>query len=35
MYGLHTSGQWSLAEDGIIERDFCKCDEEKSADTSA
>jgi hypothetical protein len=35
MYGLHTSGQWYLAEDGIIERDFCKCDEEKSADTSA
>ena len=35
MYGLHTSGQWSLAEDGVVERDFCKCDEEKCADTSA
>jgi hypothetical protein len=35
MYGLHTSCEWSLAEDGVIEQDFCKCDDEKSADTSA
>jgi hypothetical protein len=35
MYGLHTSGQWSLAEDRVIERDFCKGDEEQSGDTSA
>jgi hypothetical protein len=35
MYGLHTLGQWSLAEDGVTGRDFCKPDEEKSADTSA
>ena len=27
--------QWSLAEDGVTGRDFCKPDEEKSADTSA
>jgi hypothetical protein len=35
MYRLDTPGQWSLAQDGVIEWHFCKPDEEQFADTSA